>query len=180
MGGLIGKLLRKLRGVLGLGLVGGAVGFFGGGVVHLVLQLLSVWVPGISVPWGTALITAMRWGSFGAFAGAGFGGLLALTTARRTLQELSGWKVGVLGAAVGALFFPAFIIGGAGFERLLLFTLSDALLNAGTFGLLGAGLSWSMVTLAKRADRAELTIVEEVKGLIGTEAQGEVAAPSKG
>jgi len=171
--GMLGEKIRaKIRGLLGLGLVGGVVGIFGGAIWSLVFTLLSL---GFFVDVGfwshvadRVLGAATLWGIVGVFTGTGFGALLVAMDSKRSLDELPLWRMGLFGAVAGAAFMPVYVLVRFGVGPLL-----DAPLlllpYMGVFGTLGAMFTSSLVVMAQRAHRAELTAVQEVAALLGGE-----------
>ena len=170
MNDLIRRVLTKARGVLGLGLIGAAVGLLGGAVVGLLSLLIETGFPTGIEHWGVllrgALVNAATWSGLGAFTGIGFGALMAVTDGKRSLEELSQWKMGLLGAVAGGLFLPLREI----YENVLTVAeLAQLLPSIGILGAFGAALGSSMVALAKRAHRVEVAAVEEVMVLPAAE-----------
>ena len=148
----MGAWLKRLRGVLGLGVVGGAVGALFGGLFWFVSLFL-----GWGIDYWTLGLAAAVWGGFGAFAASGAGLLLTALGSRQILEELSHWRVGAFGAVMGFLAPPILVF-----------------LNTGSFwgpgvgpvgliatiatisGVLGAGLGSGLVLTAQRAPYEEL------------------------
>ncbi len=139
-------LLTKVRGVLGLGAVGGAIGAVLGAGWAMVTGLMA-W--GAIIP-GNMLVGAMVWGGFGAFAASGFGVILGVMGARGSLDDLPLWKAGLMGAVAGASFpFALFALATGGLLNLAF----PALLSVvGLCSGLGAMLSFGMVAIARRGD----------------------------
>lgn len=177
MGSFIQKVLPKVRGILGLGIIGGGVGLVGGTIFYLVAILftLGFYIDAeyLSFLVGRVATLATPWGLLGAFAGTGFGALLAATDAKRSLDELPLWRMGLFGAFFGTLFMPLFVFvrfGTGPFLNAPLHMLPSYMLpSMGIFGVGGAILSTSMVAMAKKAHRAELAAVEEVAALLNGE-----------
>jgi hypothetical protein len=90
---------HRLRGMLGLSLIGGAAGVVFGAGWSLIG---SLWRFGIIFP-EAALISSVGWGVFGALAGAGFGVMLTTLAGRRSLDELPVWKAGAWGMLSGMI-----------------------------------------------------------------------------
>lgn len=147
------KWLRKLRGIIGMGLLWGVVW----GLLGFLLGALQV-LPGVlrlaPLPFIVARMvgSAFGWGIWGGLSGATFGGALMLAEGRRSLTELSAARIGFWGA-LGGMVFPvlitvAGIVGRPGMLRVLPgFTLAGA--------TLGAASAVSMLWLARRAARGE-------------------------
>jgi hypothetical protein len=160
------RILTKARGVLGLGLVGTAVGFFCGSGVTLLLLLNEVGFPADIEALSTLLRRVLRlginWSGVGLFTGTGFGALIAVTSGKRSIEELREWKMGLFGAVAGAAFFPLREI----IENVL--TTAELVYLApsiAVLGVCGAALGSSVVALAKRAHRSEMAAVEKLKVL---------------
>ena len=131
-------LLRRLRGIIGMGLAWAA----GLGLVGSAIGLLG-FLTGDGFVTGLALTGAF----IGFVAGSGFGAILSLTEGRRGLEDLSLKRVALWGGLGGALVACATnLLGGGGL--VWDFVVSVA--------LLGAGLSSGSVAIAKRAHRKEL------------------------
>ena len=155
--------LKRLRGILGLGVVGGAVGALFGGLLGLGLSLLGFGI----IDWLTLESGAALGGIFGAFAASGAGLLLTAFGSRQTLEELSPGRVGAFGAVLGFLAPPIFVF-----------------LNTGSFwgpgagplgliaaiatisGVLGGALGSGLVLTAQRAPSGELA--HERAGALGS------------
>ena len=166
------KIRAKIRGLLGLGLVGGALGLFGGAIWSFVSTLLTL---GFFVDAGfwsyvadRVLGAASLWGIVGVFTGTGFGTLLVAMDSKRSLDELPLWRMAIFGAVAGAAFMPAYVLVRFGVGPLLQAPLL-MLPSMGVFGTLGAMFTSSLVVMAQRAHRAELTAVQEVAALLGGE-----------
>ncbi len=121
-------VLRKVRGVLGLGVSGAALGLVVGIPVGVVLGSVGTWV---------GFLTFL-----GAATGVGFGAILAITNDYRSLDQLRTWHAALLGGGVGAFVAALFPVNGGQF--------------LGAAAVLGAILAASMVAMAKRAQRLEL------------------------
>lgn len=155
--------LRKLRGIAGLAAIGGILAAVFGVLVAVLVSLL----PQSVVPLAAALWWGVFSGSFGVFAGAGFGVLLTSLEGRRSLEQLSAWRSALWGAVVGGIFpFPFALIVSGTIESLFWLGLWPYLV---VFGGLGAALSGGMVAAAKRAHRRELGQDESRRSLPGGE-----------
>jgi hypothetical protein len=145
------RLLRRVRGLLGVGISWGTLwGAIGAGI-GFVLGLIdpSLWALDNPVAvWGIGM------GAYGFVSGVGFGTLLSLGEGSKLLRELSLKRValwGILGsAAVPLLFFPFFEAGT---------TLIDVLGAMGVTAMLGGTFAPGAVAIARRA---ELAAPEEV------------------
>jgi hypothetical protein len=102
----VDEMLRKLRGLLGVGLGWGAAWAVIGAGIGVVLGLLSpdVWQSGPILEW------ALGMGLYGLVSGAAFGKLIAFYEGRRTLDDLTLGRMaawGVAGSAAVPLVFWA-------------------------------------------------------------------------
>ena len=166
------RLLRKARGIAGLGLVGGAVGLLAGGVLGLVNAVVDMGFYLDAGYWSFLLARAAASATFlalpAAFATASFGLLLGVTDGRRSLLDLPLWRMALLGALGGSLFVPVYVLARVGLSAFAPFPVA-ALPTIGIFAGLGGVLAASLTAIAKRAHRAELELVEEVRVLAGPE-----------
>ena len=141
--------VAKIRGVLGFGTIGTALGaIVGGGCV-------AVWaVLGGGMP---ALDEVTFLGTFGAavgaVAGVGFASLLAVLGSRTSLEGLSAAKTGVWGAIAGVVASLAGIVLAS---QPFLPTLAVAFPFVALCAGVGALMGWGSVSLAKRANMREL------------------------
>lgn len=152
----MGDVLRKLRGLTGVGITWGAAWATIGAGVGYALGLASpeIWT------WSNPVAEwALGIGLYGFVSGVGFGGLLSLRESAKTLGELSLSRIalwGALGAVAVPLLFGALGTFGAGT------TVADvvgAMLVTGGLGALSAPGSIAI------ARRAELEAAEEVAAL---------------
>lgn len=147
------KWLRKLRGIIGMGLLWGVVW----GLLGFLLGALQV-LPGVlrlaPLPFIVARLvgSAFGWGIWGGLSGATFGGALMLAEGRRSLADLSIARMGFWGA-VGGLTLPVLVIVGGFLSRPGLIRILPGFALAGAS--LGAASAISMVWLARRAARGE-------------------------
>ncbi len=153
-------VLHRLRGLMGLGFVGGCLGaLFGAGSMMLKNLTMFGSILGLSIA-----ESATGWGVFGALAGSGFGLVLTMMAGRRRLQELNFWRAAILGGVVG-VSLPVVWFGtqlGWTFPILVLFVLPQAAM-CGAFGmLLGSGL----VAVAKDAESRELLSTDDASLLL--------------
>jgi hypothetical protein len=170
-------MLRKLRGVAGLGLIGGVLGFLGGALWGGVSVLVDIGVFGDVGYWSLVLRRVVEDGSFWAkptaFATAGFGVALGALGKRLSLRDLSALKMGLVGAVVGALFIPAYVLVVVGPASLLGFT-AAVLPDLVLFSAVGGMLTASFTAAAKNQLRRELEVVREVAAL------ADAGAPASG
>jgi hypothetical protein len=144
--------LRRLRGLLGVGatwaLAWGAIGALIGVAIGVLSPEL---VSGTVVEWALGL------GAYGLVSGVGFGALLAYHERRKTIDELSPVRAGVLGL-FGAVLVPL-LFGLLGFFDAGTTTL-DVLEAMAATGVLGATFASGSVAAARGAPRlgsAEIT-----------------------
>ncbi len=141
------KWRRRLKGLLGLGIIGG-IGGAGVGVLWWVVTGF----PGASrLVIGDLGVTTTVWAFLGAFAASGAGLLLTTLQSGRSLKELSPMWVGAFGMAMGLLAPSAFLVittGRVWGTGLGVFAVASALVG----GALGAGL----VVAAKQAPPEQL------------------------
>jgi hypothetical protein len=139
---------RRLKGVITLGVIGGGV-WAGVGVA---IELLVAVLTGGTTSLSSMIVSAGLCGAFGAVSAAGFATVLTLTKQGKSLIELSTTEAGLVGCAIGAAFpFLQMIVGGP-----LVASGSALLWVVGVCSLLGAGMTSSMVMIAKRSDTGEL------------------------
>ena len=141
------KLLRRIRGGVGMGLTWAA------GWIGILTIFASVIEFRIGFAWpptlGHLLANSARFGAMGFIGGAAFSGALGIAEGRRRFDEMSlprfaGWGA-VGGFLVGALLVTS---NGLGLGELL---------STGVFcALLGAGSAAGSLALARRADDREL------------------------
>ncbi len=158
-------VFAKLRGVLGLGLIGAGAGLLGAAFGTLVLGLADLGLVIDAGYWAYVMRefaeVAIPWSLLGASVGTGFGALVAVADGKRSLEELPLWRMGLFGALAGAMFLPAYVFFGMGPPPDL-----GMIPFIGVFGAFGAMLSSSMVSLAKDAPRDELSATDDVVGLL--------------
>ena len=151
-------VLHRLRGLVGLGVVGGGLGALVGAAYAALKNVMFGSVLGLSVA-----ASATGWGVFGAFAGTGFGLVLTLTASRRRLHELNFWRAAILGGLVG-VSLPVVWYGAQlawAFRSLLPAWPLAAM--CGAFGmLLGSGA----VAVAKEAERRDLLSSDDVSNVL--------------
>jgi len=146
------RLCRKLRGLLGVGVTWGALWSAIGAGIGLISGIVS---PGAWELANPVLKWAVGMGLYGLVSGVGFGSLLALRGARRTVFDISLRRAsiwGVLGAAAVPLLFGAlgtFEVGTTTAEIVAATLVTGAL--GGTFAPVAIGM----------ARRAELRAGEE-------------------
>lgn len=178
---VLNVIARKIRGVLGLGLIAGGLGLVGGALWGALSAVLTVGVfqdPGY---WrfllDRAFQGALYWGQPAAFVGLGLGTTLGLVGRRLTLRSLRWEAAALVGAFAGALFVPAYLITVAGLPSLL--ALPRSLLPVvGLLSLTGAALSAGLTLMAKSAEARELRVVAEVASLAAASPVDESTASS--
>lgn len=140
--------------------IGGLAGVWAGAWAALGLTTTLVLLALMGVPLeiiGPSILSILTsWGLSGFLAGAGFGTLLTIMERRRTLEELSLWRVGVWGALGGltvsalVLFAVVYLVIGA--ESFLpMFGSGAILLELVKAGAFGAGSAVGTTALAKSA-----------------------------
>jgi len=159
----MGNLLRKIRGLLGMGVTWGTLWAGIGAGVGAVLGVLSpeLWAVGNPV-----LDWALGMGLYGLVSGVGFGKLLSFAEGQKTLRELSLRRVavwGVLGSAAVPLLFAA--IGMFPASTTVVDVLQAMLLTS----VLGGTFAPGAVVMARRA---ELAAGEESELLGPADGQG--------
>ena len=141
----MGNLIRRIRGLAGVGITWGALwGVIGGGI-GLAIGILS---PG-AWDWTNPILDwAFGMGLYGAVSGVGFATLLSLGEGRKTLFDLSLRRValwGVLGSAAVPLLFNAMGYFAAGT------TVAEILGAIAVTGVLGGTFAPGAVAIARRA-----------------------------
>lgn len=133
----MGRLLRWLRGVLGVGLTWATLwALFGVTVGYIILAL----DPASIDPGEEPIRMAAILGTVGLISGAFFAGIMSFTEQRKSVKNLSLWRAALWGA-----------LGGAALP--LLTTMNDQVLfNTVPLGALSATLT---IALARRAARRE-------------------------
>ena len=148
------RLVRRLRGLLGVGLTWGALWSAIGAGIGLMLGVLSPEVWDLTNP---ILKWTIGMGLYGTVSGVGFGTLLSLREGRRTIFDLSLRQtaiLGVLGSAAVPLLFGAlgtFEVGTTTAEVI------GAILVT---GVLGGTSAPAVIAIARKA---ELRAVEETR-----------------
>lgn len=151
-----GAVARKIRGVLGLSLIGGVFSAAVGGVIATVLVVAEMGMPGFGLLADLLRDVTPLFFVGGAVTTGGFATLLAATSGGRTLADLTYRRVALMGAFVGTLLPVGLIVAEAGFA-VLIDVFVDALPAFGVFAASGAVLTSTLVALAKRAERRELS-----------------------
>lgn len=140
----------RLRGFLGLGAIGGAIGAVLGGAWFLVSGLVAG-----SFVFGALTNAVIVYGSFGFFTTSGLSLLLAGRRSKSSLDDISVAWSGLIGATAGAAFPIVFNI--VMLQSLLPLRLIGQFLPImGALGLFGGALTAGMVAAAKKQHRAEL------------------------
>ena len=126
------KWLRRIRGMVGMGVIWGMVWFAAGLLVLLAIFLVGA--PGADVPF------PIGFGLLGFCAGVTFSGILGVIEGRRRFDQMSLLRFGVLGGAGGLLFSGIFIfMTDLGWDVLVVvgpvFTLSGVGCAAGSLAL---------------------------------------------
>lgn len=166
MDGRWGGLLRKARGILGLGAIGGVAGLVAGGVVGFIEAVLRVGFFLDAEYWLLLLRAAVAAGTYyaqpAAFAAVSFGVLLAAADRRRSLVELPMWRMALFGALGGAAFFPLIVVVRLGLTPFIDMSVS-VLSTIGVFAGAGGLLAATLTAVAKKAHRDELRLVRDLE-----------------
>jgi len=133
----MGKLLQRIRGAIGMGIIWG--------VAWSVVGTLPRWVFGINADAPFPLI----FGVLGFLAGVTFSVVLALTEGRRSFEQMSLPRFATWGA-IGGIALSAI------FTRAASLGLGDVLVIVPTFALASAACASGSLALARRATRGEL------------------------
>lgn len=172
MSGPSDQLKAKLRGIAGLGLIGGVAGFLGGALWGIVASMVRSGIffdtEYLRFLGRMALGNATGFMLIGASTGAGFATLLAAFDPGRSIEDLPLWRMGLLGALVGAAFPPIYVIVTMGLP-VYLASAPTFLPVMGVLGGVGAAFTTSVVAIAKRASRSELPTDGTQKRLPGAE-----------
>lgn len=142
------SVIRRLRGLLGVGATWGALWGVIGGLIGLVVGVVAgdASLANPIVEW------ALGMGAYGVVSGIGFGSLLSLREGHRSLGELSLTRVGlwgVLGSALVPLGFGALGFFEAGT------TVLDVLGAVAVTATLGGAFASGSVAMARRAELSE-------------------------
>lgn len=175
--GKMKRLKARIRGVIGLGVIGALVGFVAGALWGLASSVVR---SGVSLDpdylrflWSMSFGNAVGFMKIGGFTSAGFGLLLTAADSRRFLDDLRLWRMGLFGGLVGASFPPIYVIGRMGFTAYW-DAASSFLLVMGVLGVIGGVLTTSMVAMAKRANRNELAASRGSSGALAEVSEQEV------
>ena len=136
------KLFRRLRGLLGVGVMWGAMWAVVGAIIGVVAPESWTWAHPI-------LDVAIGMGAYGVISGIGFGALLSLSEGRRTLGDLSLQRVALWGVLGGAAVPPIFGLLGTFPVGT---TLMDVIGAVGVTAFLGGTFASSSVAMARRAE----------------------------
>jgi len=145
----MGKWFRRVKAMLGTGVLWSAGSLFVGALASPVLAALA----GVGFSLVVVVETGLLFAAFGLVAGTGFAWILSGVEGRKTVEQLLAWRVALLGAVAGLAFpvllalFPGVLAGAA-----LPLLVPVSLLSV----FLGAGLSAGTVLAAQNA-KEELT-----------------------
>jgi hypothetical protein len=108
-------LTRRLRGILGIGLVWSVVwaltGFLYGATTQYWIGRSHRELDNLSTLISMALASAVSWASYGFVLGCIFGGVLSIAERRRTLDNIATWRIAVWGGTAGLLLPLGFMLG---------------------------------------------------------------------
>ena len=135
------KLLRRIRGAIGMGLTWGVAWSAAGFVLAVVTRFQA------DAPF------PLIFGVLGFFAGVTFSAFLALTEGRRRFDQMSLPRFAAWGAIGGVLL-------SAVFAKVASLEWGDVLLVTPTFALASAVCASGTLALARRATRRELTDID--------------------
>ena len=162
------ELEAKLRGIVGLGLIGGVAGFLTGALWGITSSLVRSGIffdaEYLRFLGRMALGNATGFMLIGASTGAGFATLLAAFDPSRSIDDLPLWRMGLFGALVGAAFPPLYVIAAMGLPGYLA-SAPTLLPVMGVLAGVGAVFTTSVVAIAKRANRSELSADDTRKPL---------------
>lgn len=136
------KLLRRVRGAIGMGLTWAAA-WFGAGMVMLLALLVTTGSTGADVPY------PLGFGALGFLAGVTFSALVGVVERRRRFDQMSLRRFAVWGG-VGGLVLSGVFVPLAGLRVDLLLVLGPV------FGLSGACCAAGSLALARMAEDREL------------------------
>ena len=156
-------LLRRLRGLLGVGLTWGALWSAIGAGIGLVITIVRPDPFALTNP---IFVWALGMGLYGLVSGVGFGSLFSLREGRKTILDLSLRRAaiwGVLGAATVPLLFGALGTFEAGT------TVAEVVGAILVTAILGGTFAPASITIARRA---ELQAVEESELLSAESSSG--------
>lgn len=139
------SVLRRIRGLLGVGMTWGVLWGTIGALIGLVIGVVAGDVA-LSMP---IVEWALGMGAYGVVSGIGFGSLLSLAEGSRTLRDLSLKRVafwGVIGSALVPLGFGALGLFEAGT------TIVDVLGAMAVTATLGGTFASGSVAMARRAE----------------------------
>ena len=92
------RVWTKVRGLLGLGAVGGVAGAVGGALLSVGGGLLGLWG---GVQWGSVLELALGGAFFTSIGAMVFGGALVALESRKSVEELPIWRMAAFGVLIG-------------------------------------------------------------------------------
>lgn len=145
-------IATKVRGVLGLGLLGTVTG-----VVAMLVQVTAASLSTYGLwPLSIEVSMAASAGALGGLVfGTGFGVTLALLSDRRTILELSLRRVAAMGLVLGAAV-PVLLTVAVSGADIFLANIPSVLMSSVTWGACGALLAPTGVAMARHAERLEL------------------------
>lgn len=145
------SILRRIRGAIGNGIVGGAVWTTLAAASMAVMKIAGMLEP--TIGWLDVLGMTIRIGIFGGIASGAFALLLPIFYRRKRLADINWVKFGVVGGVVSGLFVVLFTRGASvlfGDEPVAWNLIDTDILIGTVFGAITAGGS---LWLAQRAER---------------------------
>ena len=153
------SFLRRTRGIAVTAATWGTAFAAAGVSVGVVLDIMGLTQP-LSLPGLIDVLAkvAARWGTIGAGMGALFATTIILTQRERTVADLSANRFSLLGlAAGGAVSFSVSLAILLATGRSLADAVMPGLVVAAVCGAIGAGVTTSMLRLARRAEEPMAT-----------------------
>ncbi len=146
------RYTRRIRGILGTGLVWGALG----GIIGVVGGVIGAMTdPGTLAEWLLSL--GLGFSGFGFLAGSGFAAVLSLLEGRTTMEELSRGRAAAWGGLAGFILPLTLVAALSGGALPLLPAVASATVFGGITALLGAGT----VHIARSRARLESSAEDE-------------------
>lgn len=139
------NILRRLRGIFGMGLVWSFVWAVAGAAIGAFESFVLGRAPPQLGP-RIVVASSVQWATYGFVLGTLFTIVLAIAERRRTLEQLSTWRLAVWGALAGTVLPLGFIFGVLAFHGL---TVSNGFSATILSAVLGAGCAAGSLTVAR-------------------------------